>query len=316
MGVGGVFICLRPINIQSGKDTMLAMEQSIATTRLTLRRFNKEDAKDIYEGYATDVEVTRYLTWLPHSSIKETSALLDMWIAEYDDPKTCRYAITEKGIGKAIGSIDAVRFHPDGNPEIGYCLARHYWGKGYMKEALKALSETLFNKYPKIYMRAQRENIGSNLVIASCGYAFKKQDVEKCSRFKPYDICLNRFEKSAEGPYPSLHRLSLCKSPFLYIQNGKKDIEMRLYDEKRNKIKVGDYLDFHCLEGEGRILACVKAMHVRDSFHSLYADFPHSRLGYDSDQQGRPEDMEAYYPKELSRQSKVVGIEIKTISSN
>lgn len=71
---------------------MVAMEETIAATRLTLRRFNKEDAKDIYEGYATDVEVTRYLTWLPHSSIKETSVLLDMWIAEYDDPQ--RHAAT------------------------------------------------------------------------------------------------------------------------------------------------------------------------------------------------------------------------------
>ena len=57
---------------------MLAMEETIATARLALRRFNKEDAKDIYEGYATDVEVTRYLTWLPHSSIKETDPLFDL----------------------------------------------------------------------------------------------------------------------------------------------------------------------------------------------------------------------------------------------
>lgn len=295
---------------------MLAMEETIATTRLALRRFNKEDAKDIYEGYATDVEVTRYLTWLPHSSIKETSALLDMWIAEYDDPKTCRYAITEKGIGKAIGSIDVVKFHPDGNPEIGYCLARPYWGKGYMKEAVTALVEKLSAEYPKIHIRAQRENIGSNLVIASCGFAFKEEAKETCSRSKPTEICVNRFEYSVGSAHPSIHHLSLRKSPFLYIKNGKKDIEMRLYDEKRKKIKAGDYLDFHCLEEDGRILAYVKAIHIRDSFHSLYCDFPHSRLGYDSDQQGQAEDMEAYYPKELIRQSKVVGIEIQTLSSN
>ena len=294
---------------------MLVMEETIATTRLMLRRFNKEDAKDIYEGYATDVEVTRYLTWLPHSCIKETTALLDMWIAEYGDPKTCRYAITEKGIDKVIGSIDVVRFCSDGNPEIGYCLARPYWGKGYMKEALTALVEKLSAEYPKIHIRAQRENIGSNLVIASCGFTFKEEVKETCSRSKPIEICVNRFE-FAGSTHPSIHRLSLRTSPVLYIKNGKKDIEMRLYDEKRQKIKAGDYLDFHCLEDDGRILACVKAIHIRDSFHSLYCDFPHSRLGYDSDQQGQAEDMEAYYPKELIRQSKVVGIEIQTISSN
>ncbi len=315
MGVGGIFIHLRPINAQSTKDTMLAMEETITTTRLTLRRFNKEDAKDIYEGYATDVEVTRYLTWLPHSSIKETAALLDMWIAEYDDPKTCRYAIAEKGIDKVIGSIDVVRFHPDGNPEIGYCLARPYWGKGYMKEAVTALVEKLSAEYQKIHIRAQKENIGSNLVIASCRFAFKEEVKETGSRSKPTEICVNCFE-FAGSTHPSLHLLSLRKSPFLYIKNGEKDIEMRLYDEKRQKIKAGDYLDFHCLEGDGRILAYVKAIHIRDSFHSLYDDFSHSRLGYDSDQQGRAEDMEEYYPKELIEKNKVVGIEIQTISSN
>ena len=41
-----------------------------------------------------------------------------------------------------------------------------------------------------------------------------------------------------------LHKMKLNESPFERIKNGTKTIEFRLYDEKRQKIKIGDKIEF------------------------------------------------------------------------
>ena len=41
-----------------------------------------------------------------------------------------------------------------------------------------------------------------------------------------------------------LHKMKLNESPFERIKNGTKTIEFRLYDEKRQQIKVGDKIEF------------------------------------------------------------------------
>ena len=50
--------------------------QRIETDRLILRRFRSEDAEDMYENWASDPEVTRFLTWPTHSSVDVTKAIL------------------------------------------------------------------------------------------------------------------------------------------------------------------------------------------------------------------------------------------------
>lgn len=54
--------------------------QKIETQRLILRRFKIEDADDMYNNWASDPEVTRYLTWPVHSSVEVTKNLLTEWI--------------------------------------------------------------------------------------------------------------------------------------------------------------------------------------------------------------------------------------------
>ena len=41
-----------------------------------------------------------------------------------------------------------------------------------------------------------------------------------------------------------IHYMNLNNRPFQLIKNGSKSVEMRLYDEKRAKIKVGDQISF------------------------------------------------------------------------
>ena len=48
----------------------------LTTARLLLRRPGSSDVKDIFERYASDPEVTRFLAWPRHQSLRETEAFL------------------------------------------------------------------------------------------------------------------------------------------------------------------------------------------------------------------------------------------------
>ena len=120
--------------------------QTIETQRLILRRFTVEDAPAMYKNWASDPEVTRYLTWPTHGSADISRAVLSDWIPRYADGAYFNWAIVWKATGRAIGNISVVTLIEDiCAAELGYCLSRAYWGRGIMPEALKAVIDYLFN---------------------------------------------------------------------------------------------------------------------------------------------------------------------------
>lgn len=145
------------------------MKLELETIRLMLRPFQKEDAETMFEGWASDPEVTKFLTWNPHENVEVTRQLLAFWEKEYEKPERLNFAIVLKENKRLIGGIDVVGY-PEGIPEIGYCLSRTYWNHGYMSEACRALLDYLFAQgYPEVAINAAEENIGSNRVIQKCG---------------------------------------------------------------------------------------------------------------------------------------------------
>lgn len=167
----------------------------LVTERLILRKLKQEDAEAIFHNWASDPEVARYVTWPAHTRIETTNALVKAWLKEESEPKTIRYMITIKGSDEPIGSIDVVAYL-DGCPEIGYCLSRKWWNRGYMSEACNALIDYLFAiGFPKVVIEADERNIGSNRVIEKCGFTFThKEKKEHCSAFKPEPIVVNWYE--------------------------------------------------------------------------------------------------------------------------
>lgn len=168
---------------------------TLVTEHLILRKPKFSDVKPMFINWASDPEVTKYLTWPPHNNIEVTRNVVKRWLDEEKDPKTIRFIITIKGSDEPFGSIDVVGYH-DGIPEIGYCLAKKHWGKGYMTEACKALINYLFDKgFNKVLICAETENIGSNRVIEKCGFKFVETvHREEASPFKQYPIDLNYYE--------------------------------------------------------------------------------------------------------------------------
>ena len=149
----------------------------LETERLILRHLKKEDAAAIFDTYASDEEVTRYLTWLPHEDVTVTERLVDMWLKEYEKEDCYRYIIENKQTHELMGMIDVVRFDEKGNPVIGYVSGKKFWNHGYMTEAFEALIALLKNDgYTNIMIEALTDNIGSNRVIEKCG--FRLDDTE------------------------------------------------------------------------------------------------------------------------------------------
>jgi len=109
------------------------------------------------------------------------------------------------------------------------------------------------------------------------------------------------------------HTMNLRPAPFAMIASGEKTIELRLYDEKRQTIAVGDTIRFTNTGNEGgTLLTKVTALYVFDSFAELYRNLPLLECGYTEEnvEDAAPEDMELYYPPEKQKQYGVVGIRV------
>ena len=107
------------------------------------------------------------------------------------------------------------------------------------------------------------------------------------------------------------HKMKLAPTPFQEIGDGRKTIEMRLYDEKRAKIRIGDGIEFENAETHQTIECMVIDLIRFDDFYALYAHFDKTDLGYAADETASAEDMHAYYSPEQIEKYGVVAIKIK-----
>lgn len=142
--------------------------KDIETERLILRDASVDDAEDMFE-YAKLEEVTKYLSWKPHLSVKDSEEILDTLSKEAKEKDSyVLKAIVLKENNKMIGTIDA-RIFGDGlkDAEFGYCLNPKYWNKGYMSEALKAFIQALHKEHgvENVFGSFERENIASKRVM-------------------------------------------------------------------------------------------------------------------------------------------------------
>lgn len=142
--------------------------KDIETERLILRDASVDDAEDMFE-YAKLEEVTKYLSWKPHISVKDSEKLLEMLGKEAKEKDSYVFkVIVLKENDKMIGTIDA-RLFGEGlkDAEFGYCLNPKYWKQGYMSEALQAFMEALHKEHriENIFGSFERENIASKRVM-------------------------------------------------------------------------------------------------------------------------------------------------------
>lgn len=112
------------------------------------------------------------------------------------------------------------------------------------------------------------------------------------------------------------HYMHLKDKPFRSIWKGNKTIELRLYDEKRRAVKVGDKIEFDNLSNPGQpILVNVTAIHTFESFAKLYETLPIERCGYTVNEVRTvsASDVNEYCSLEEQLENGVVGIEFVVV---
>lgn len=151
--------------------------QRIETDRLILRRYVIEDADAMYKNWASDSEVTKFLTWQPHSSVDVSRGIIENWLKEYSDEKYYQWAIVLKDNGdEPIGDISVVHMKEDiSMVHIGYCLGRAWWRRGIMSEALKAVMDFMFDtvEVNRVEARHDPRNPNSGKVMQKCGMKYE-----------------------------------------------------------------------------------------------------------------------------------------------
>ena len=116
--------------------------------RIVLRRSSLVDAEDIFRNYATDETVTYFLPWHPHPDVNATRLFLQKANENWRNGTDFAYSIIHNDSDQVIGMIS---MRPHGHiVEMGYVLARSYWGQGIMTEALTTLAEWCLSQ-PEIW---------------------------------------------------------------------------------------------------------------------------------------------------------------------
>lgn len=110
-----------------------------------------------------------------------------------------------------------------------------------------------------------------------------------------------------------MHYMKLHNDPFNLIKSGTKTIELRLNDLKRQKIKVGDLIEFTNRITDEKMVVRVVDLIKFNSFSDLYKNFSKVSMGYGEDEDANPSDMELYYSLEEQEKYGVLAIKIEKI---
>jgi len=106
--------------------------------------------------------------------------------------------------------------------------------------------------------------------------------------------------------------MKLKSEPFEKMKSGVKTVELRLNDEKRRLVQIGDFIEFTLIDDPVQKLTMrVTALHHFNSFQELYASLPKEKMGYKEDEMPNPDHMDAYYSREKQEKYGVLGIELR-----
>ncbi len=148
---------------------------TLETERLILRLFQEEDLEDFY-NYASVEGVGECAGWEHHANKDVSRYILNMFVKE---KKT--FAIVLKATNRVIGSLGVEKsrfprsFYPkETTREIGYVLAKEYWGQGLMSEAVRKVIDYCFNdlKIEHLTICHFIENVRSQRVIEKAGFEY------------------------------------------------------------------------------------------------------------------------------------------------
>lgn len=140
----------------------------LRTERLILRRYTLEDVSSLYETFGTDPVMYQYSGWNPYASMEMTQETVQRFIESYSDDHVYSWIMDYEDV--VIGTIGAYDYHDD-QIEVGFSVARNWWGRGYATEALTKVLEYLTENEGISTVKAwcAAENIGSKRTLEKAG---------------------------------------------------------------------------------------------------------------------------------------------------
>src|SRR5690606_16449423 len=114
-----------------------APPRTFETRRLVGRPPRLDDCDAIYDGYATDPDVARFMIWKTHSNKADLSRWLEGVIASFGGNRNEYILALKDSVNEAVGMLS---IRTDGHmASVGYVLKKDLWGQGLMPEAVRFL---------------------------------------------------------------------------------------------------------------------------------------------------------------------------------
>ena len=152
------------------KSTALqAVYREISTERLILRTPRAEDAPAIFEAFASDPEVTRFLKWRPHRTLADAQRAMASRLEGLETGEELSWLLSLRGDGSVLGILSV--WPGEGKAEIGFALGRRFWGQGLMTEAVRSVVAWMFEpaSVAHVWATCDLENLASARVLEKAG---------------------------------------------------------------------------------------------------------------------------------------------------
>lgn len=287
--------------------TRFAGEGSIGHVAETIRRYRPELLQA--EAMSVRIEPLRqeHLTALAFCKDTTVEALQPMLAASLSRRHEGRYyeqfAIIADG---SVAGLTSLCAHEDGSISEGIEVFPTFQRCGIGLRALRLLAEKAQELgYSGLTAQVRTSNAASIALHRRAGYDVTRTFINRKGN-EVYQM---------ERRFAVRHEMSLRPKPFAMIASGEKTYELRLHDEKRSQIHVGDEICFTCVSDERTALTRVTGLHPFPDFAALYAALPLTKCGYTPENVYRatPADMDGYYPPEKQAQYGVLAIELELV---
>ena len=148
----------------------------IETARLRLRRPMAADAGQIFTRYASDPDVTRYMSFPCHQSLADTQTFLDFCEFEWTANGCGPYLVLSRDSGVVLGGT-GLSVQED-EAETGYLFAHDSWGRGYATESLLAMVDVARSIGLKgLSAHCHPDHRASIHVLEKCGFTFEQREL-------------------------------------------------------------------------------------------------------------------------------------------
>lgn len=143
----------------------------LATVRTLLAAPTPDDAREVFERYASDADVVRFMSFPRHVTLDDTRAFIEFSEREWTEAGYGPYLIRDRTNGVLLGSTGLHRREQPSLVATGYILARDSWGRGFATEACRTMVDLASAmEFAAVEAPCHPENIASQRVLLKAGF--------------------------------------------------------------------------------------------------------------------------------------------------